>query len=171
MSLILSLLLSFLDINEFQDCENNVALFEHLGLLRPEKQRVLKFWLCHTNYFCITGEISYWKRNEAFHRGNGEAAVIGESCAWFNNGELHREGDNPAVVRSGSKEWFFRGKRHRKADKPAVLLESGRNWDKEWYFEGLLHRESGRPAVMTNRFKEWWVRGDQVGQTFYRRLR
>ncbi len=113
----LSLLVSFLDINEFEDNSGSVDLFESLGLSVRERRRVLSCWLGNS-VFEVSREsnITCWTRNSKYHRRFG-----------------------PAIDYSGSPAalmWFRNGRRHRKHDKPAIEWNNG---DKAWYFDGKLH--------------------------------
>ncbi len=164
---LLSTIVSFLDLNDFQDCNGTVTLCDLLDLSIPERQQVLTFWLknsvfeFHQNY-----NKTWFSRNGKIHKTNGPAVLW--NCGtkeWFFTGKPHRGGDEPAVqstwvdswhIFKGQKnEWIVNGERHRENDMPAVV-DQGR---REWFVNGRLHRTLGPAIESESGAKEWYVNG------------
>ncbi len=105
---VFSTLVSFLDINDFQDCSGQIELFSALS--DPVKLSVLVFWLKHT-YFSVDTEISYTKNYPI--------------TIYRRNRMVHKSNDKPAFIKNKRNEWFLCGKRHRKQGRPEIVLEDG----------------------------------------------
>ncbi len=163
---VLSLILSFLDVNHY---ENGVLLFELLGLTNPEKLLVFRFWIQHSDFSeHIVSHCVCFTRNNRLHRSQGPAvlrnsggkewyrygqrhrttgpAVLGVDEMWFRDGE---DGGPAVTFETSSEEWYCDGKRHRGGDKPAIVLGNG---DQEWFWQGERHREGYAKQA-------WWYHG------------
>ncbi len=118
---ILSTLLSFLDINEFQGLSDKVPLLSLLNISAQEVPSILFFWLSNTD-FAVQ---DFWSfiahtRNERYHRKEGPAITwkierlmktIGRRGGklrlheWYRNGGPHRLNGPTIVNTDGSGVW------------------------------------------------------------------
>ncbi len=148
--------LSFLDINNYEDCSGNVALFDFLNLNSRERNLVLTFWLSHTLFTVSTNYRTLYLRNNQLHKRNGAASVYqGFIREWWVCGKKHRGGDLPASTNGVDiREWWWNGERHREAG-PAYLSTHS----EEWFFCGLRHRETGPALIRLTGETEWFLSG------------
>ncbi len=110
---LLATIVSFLDINDFQDCDGTVVLCDFLDLSIPERQQVLTFWSNNSVFEIHVDRVKTW---------------------FTRNRKIHNTG--PAVLwNRGTKEWFSCGERHRGAGNPAIEWRFGK---KDWYLNGVL---------------------------------
>ncbi len=137
--LVLSSILSFLDINEFQDCDGDVVLLDLLGFSVSEIRQILFFWLSNTCFKILVEKNTKWTRNSKVHRSN----------------------DKPAVIEKNREIWVVKSLIHRRGDKPAYIW---RQVDRRsWFLHGKIHRDGGLPAIEDSRYgDEWWVHGVRV---------
>ncbi len=121
---VLSEVLSFLDINEYQ--------FHSLPT------QVLTYWLGNTNYSVVSHGNFEKKRNGVLHTGNNSPSIHqkGKVKMWHKCGARHRGGDLPAVIwMNGTKEWWYwHGIRHRLHGPAVICRISGYC---EWWFNGV----------------------------------
>ncbi len=110
---VLSTIISFLDINDFQDCSGQIELLSALS--DSEKLFVLSFWLKHTDFAANTYDsVTVYARNIIPHRGN----------------------DKPAIIQDDRSEWFLCGKRHRKQGRPAIVFVEDDEEYESWFLNG-----------------------------------
>ena len=76
---------------------------------------------------------------------------------WYKDDVFHRE-DGPAVYGYGSQQWYLDGKLHRVGG-PARKLATGIT---EWWANGLLHRLDGPARIRLDGTTEWRVDGRRV---------
>ncbi len=119
---VLSTLVSFLDINNFQDCSGQIEILSTLS--DSEKHFVLSFWLKHTHFSATT------------YVGNYAITI------YTRNFDPHRDNDRPAIIKNNSSEWFLCGKRHRKQGRPAIVFDDDDEF-KEWFLNGKLVKTTG----------------------------
>lgn len=174
---VLACTLSFLDINDYEDCSGKVLLFHSIGLTNLETHFVHLFWLKETTFetFLTGRDVSwvgnpliktirhrtYWTRNSKFHRSSGPAVITPCCFQWFRRGRRHRGHDEPALEwKNGEheeKSWYWEGLEHRENDKPAFV--SNNEEGQAWYWHGKRHRENGPACVRLNGNKKWYVNG------------
>ncbi len=166
--------LSFLDLNLFQDHDGHMYLS-----IDSQTQR---YWENNSVHETIKFENTVtWKRNGVRHRSRGLPAVVEyhpnicKRKEWWSLGDRHRSGDLPAFmcfalgrsVQMFVTSWWRCGQRHREGDLPALIDEKREGWPwmdhgklQEWWWHNKRHRKKGQPAVIKkNGDKEWWWHG------------
>ncbi len=161
-------IISFLDINEYQEFSGNIPLLESLS------RQILTYWLRNTEYTETWvpqkyGKLKQKRRNSLLHTVNNipseESWMLDYpmSCTrkWHKFGVYHRE-TLPAIERGNYpdsiREWLWMGKPHRDNDLPA--FDGGDL--KVWCQHGRNHRNNGLPAVVEPDYLEWWFCGRLV---------
>ncbi len=182
-------IISFLDINLFQDLDGRIELLDSVD----NRDTFLKYWFKNTNYKENTGYRGKYSsgtrrtRNGLFHSWNDNPALCAETIkTWRKFGILHRGNDLPAIIFCGGEEWWWKGELHREGGLPAMKYIEGEqywvsgklhreggpavsepaNGYEAWWWKGKLHREGG-PAVESDDGNQWWLHGVKQSRESY----